>query len=237
MSCSRTGAPGCPTQNKYKADGLIKQSFTMTTTSGRKLHIISYYHKRDLRERQLRRVDDDARFTPGWSGAWPIHVDPAEFPDPELNFELNSTDKKRLPEPELLSPVSPDWYDHERTKRARLESYDDRADPMRTSWSGSSRCSAPGPASGASAPSSDASTSESGRPRFGPLSRWSSQTTLVEAKTEPGTDHSAAGALLCLSKDDAAPVVPAAYSHVSVGHAPHPHPHMHAHAHSVHAFA
>ena len=39
-----------PRANQYKIDGLIKQSFSMTTTSGRKLHIVSYYTKRDLRE-------------------------------------------------------------------------------------------------------------------------------------------------------------------------------------------
>ena len=42
--------PNGPRSNLYRIDGLIKQSFSMTTTSGRKLHIVSYYTKRDLRE-------------------------------------------------------------------------------------------------------------------------------------------------------------------------------------------
>ncbi|PWN27604.1 hypothetical protein BDZ90DRAFT_213623, partial [Jaminaea rosea] len=50
-----------PRANQYKVEGLIKQSFSMTTTSGRKLHIVSYYTKRDVREGRLRRVSEDPR--------------------------------------------------------------------------------------------------------------------------------------------------------------------------------
>lgn len=80
--CSRNGAPGCPTRNKYKVDGLVKQSFTITTTSGRRLHIISYYHKHNLREHSLCRVDDDDRFTNAHGDGWHVAVDKAEYPDP-----------------------------------------------------------------------------------------------------------------------------------------------------------
>lgn len=71
-----------PRANQYKIDGLIKQSFSMTTTSGRKLHIVSYYTKRDLREGRLRRVSEDPRFVGEAGGEWGLQVDEAEFPDP-----------------------------------------------------------------------------------------------------------------------------------------------------------
>ena len=73
---------GGPTFNLYKADGLIKQSFSMTTTSGRKLHAISYYTKRDVREGLLRRVSEDPRFVGEGGGEWGLEVDDNEFPDP-----------------------------------------------------------------------------------------------------------------------------------------------------------
>lgn len=59
----------------------------MTTTSGRKMHIISYYHKRDLRDRALRRIDDDDRFSNARGDGWPIHVNEEEYPDPDLQFQ------------------------------------------------------------------------------------------------------------------------------------------------------
>ncbi|TKY85801.1 hypothetical protein EX895_005342 [Sporisorium graminicola] len=73
---------GGPTSNLYKAEGLIKQSFSMTTTSGRKLHVISYYTKRDVREGLLRRVSEDPRFVGESGGEWGLSVDEAEYPDP-----------------------------------------------------------------------------------------------------------------------------------------------------------
>lgn len=73
---------GGPTSNLYKAEGLIKQSFSMTTTSGRKLHVISYYTKRDVREGLLRRVSEDPRFVGENGGEWGLEVDEAEYPDP-----------------------------------------------------------------------------------------------------------------------------------------------------------
>lgn len=73
---------GGPTSNLYKAEGLIKQSFSMTTTSGRKLHVISYYTKRDVREGLLRRVSEDPRFVGENGGEWGLQVDEAEYPDP-----------------------------------------------------------------------------------------------------------------------------------------------------------
>lgn len=74
--------PSGPRSNQYKIDGLIKQSFSMTTTSGRKLHIVSYYTKRDLREGRLRRVSEDPRFVGESGGEWGLQVDETEFPDP-----------------------------------------------------------------------------------------------------------------------------------------------------------
>ncbi|EPQ28635.1 uncharacterized protein PFL1_03938 [Pseudozyma flocculosa PF-1] len=73
---------GGPTSNLYKTEGLIKQSFSMTTTSGRKLHAISYYTKRDVREGALRRVSEDPRFVGEGGGEWDLQVDEHEYPDP-----------------------------------------------------------------------------------------------------------------------------------------------------------
>lgn len=73
---------GGPTSNLYKAEGLIKQSLSMTTTSGRKLHVISYYTKRDVREGLLRCVSEDPRFVGESGGEWGLSVDEAEYPDP-----------------------------------------------------------------------------------------------------------------------------------------------------------
>lgn len=77
-----SGDPNGPRSNRYKIEGLIKQSFSMTTNSGRKLHIVSYYTKRDLREGHLRRVSEDPRFVGEAGGEWGLQVDESEFPDP-----------------------------------------------------------------------------------------------------------------------------------------------------------
>lgn len=71
-----------PRANQYKVEGLIKQSFSMTSTSGRKLHIVSYYTKRDLREGTLRRTSEDPRFVGEAGGEWGLFVDEREYPDP-----------------------------------------------------------------------------------------------------------------------------------------------------------
>lgn len=72
-----------PTANQYKPDGLIKQSFSVTTTSGRKLHVISYFTKRDVREGRLRRVSEDPRFVGEGGGEWNLQVDEKEFAFPD----------------------------------------------------------------------------------------------------------------------------------------------------------
>ncbi|CAO1616923.1 unnamed protein product [Sympodiomycopsis kandeliae] len=71
-----------PRANQYKVEGLIKQSFSMTSGSGRKLHIVSYYTKRDIRQGTLRRVTEDPRFVGEAGGEWGLSVDEEEFPDP-----------------------------------------------------------------------------------------------------------------------------------------------------------
>ncbi|KDN51991.1 hypothetical protein K437DRAFT_45028 [Tilletiaria anomala UBC 951] len=81
----RNGAPGGPTANQYKVDGLIKQSFSMITGSNRKMHVINYYTKRDLREETLRRVGQDPRFENIDGNGWPVEVDETEYPDPALD--------------------------------------------------------------------------------------------------------------------------------------------------------
>lgn len=256
MLCSRTGAPGCPTQNKYKVDGLIKQSFTMTTTSGRKLHIISYYHKRDLREHLLRRIDDDPRFYPSCPTGWPIKLSSAEYPDPELSSH-QTEDQETAKSLDLSSPARqgpydqivpvepvpgshrpvglaptvkptesalngsavslpgpPVYYDgwndrgkrmHPDTVAVEYEFSRSGTDSMRTSWSASSNSSKT--ASSLETPGSSGSDPEMRRSWIQP--RWSSQSTIgsaggIPVAEMPAKDHSAAGALLCLAKDDVA---------------------------------
>ncbi|KAK0524715.1 Gluconate transport-inducing protein [Tilletia horrida] len=63
LIAAQTGKPNTGgTSNTYKLDGLIKQSFSITTLTGRKLHIISYYTKRDIRENRLRKIHEDPHF-------------------------------------------------------------------------------------------------------------------------------------------------------------------------------
>ncbi|CAD6919178.1 unnamed protein product [Tilletia controversa] len=63
LIAAQTGKPTTGgTSNTYKIDGLIKQSFSITTLSGRKLHIISYFTKRDVRESRLRKIHEDPHF-------------------------------------------------------------------------------------------------------------------------------------------------------------------------------
>jgi Gti1/Pac2 family len=68
-----------PTSNQYKPEGLIKQSFSITTASGRKLHVISYFTKRDVREGRLRRVSEDPRFVGEGGGEWGLKVNDEEY--------------------------------------------------------------------------------------------------------------------------------------------------------------
>lgn len=113
---------GGPTSNLYKAEGLIKQSFSMTTTSGRKLHVISYYTKRDVREGLLRRVSEDPRFVGENGGEWGLHVDEAEYPDPisragELPPGVNPQDpegSQSPPSPAHLEPARGSTITHPR---------------------------------------------------------------------------------------------------------------------------
>lgn len=78
-----TSDPNGPKANQYKVDGLIKQSFSITSASGRKLHVVSYYTKRDIRENRLRRVSEDPRFVGEAGGEWGLSVDEHELPDPD----------------------------------------------------------------------------------------------------------------------------------------------------------
>ncbi|CAO3700477.1 unnamed protein product [Rhizopus stolonifer] len=59
----RPRKPSLPSLNQpifsYKLDGLIKQSFSICTASKQKLHLISYYSKKDLVTGQLKRPLDD----------------------------------------------------------------------------------------------------------------------------------------------------------------------------------
>ena len=103
---------GGPTSNLYKAEGLIKQSFSMTTTSGRKLHVISYYTKRDVREGLLRRVSEDPRFVGENGGEWGLEVDEAEYPDPisrtgELPPGVNPDELEGSQSPPALAHMEP----------------------------------------------------------------------------------------------------------------------------------
>lgn len=81
---------------------MIKQSFCLTTASGRKLHIISYYNKRDLTQGLLSRLDDDDRFTSVQSGGagWPIDLDLTEYPHPD-EYEM----------PIVIGPEGPNSID------------------------------------------------------------------------------------------------------------------------------
>ncbi|SPO25783.1 related to cAMP-independent regulatory protein pac2 [Ustilago trichophora] len=103
---------GGPTSNLYKAEGLIKQSFSMTTTSGRKLHVISYYTKRDVREGLLRRVSEDPRFVGENGGEWGLEVDEAEYPDPisragDLPPGVNPDELEGSQSPPALAHIEP----------------------------------------------------------------------------------------------------------------------------------
>jgi len=131
---------GGPTSNLYKAEGLIKQSFSMTTTSGRKLHVISYYTKRDVREGLLRRVSEDPRFVGENGGEWGLQVDEAEYPDPisragDLPPGVNPDELEgsQSPPPSLMEPTMGHTREasfHDRKINASPRSYADNHGPM-----------------------------------------------------------------------------------------------------------
>lgn len=57
----------------------------MTTTSGRKLHIVSYYTKRDALQVRLCRVSENPSFIGEGGGEWGLEVDEQDFSDPALS--------------------------------------------------------------------------------------------------------------------------------------------------------
>lgn len=67
------------THNIYREDGLIKQSYSITTASGRKLHIISYFTKKDANSGRLMRVSKDPRFVGEGGGEWNLRIDENEY--------------------------------------------------------------------------------------------------------------------------------------------------------------
>lgn len=80
LTRSSTSGDG-PRSNLYKSEGLIKQSFSITTGSKRKLHVISYFRKGDLRSNVLRRVSEDPRFFCQNGGIWGVKIDKREYGD------------------------------------------------------------------------------------------------------------------------------------------------------------
>lgn len=84
-------AKEAPRGNLYKPDGLIKQSFSITTASNRKLHVISYFRKNDVRMGLLQRVSKDPRITGRGPESWNVQVDEEEF------GELMTRESERWP--------------------------------------------------------------------------------------------------------------------------------------------
>lgn len=80
LTRSSTSSDG-PRSNLYKREGLIKQSFSITTGSKRKLHVISYFRKGDLRSNVFRRVSEDPRFFCQNGGIWGVTIDKREYGD------------------------------------------------------------------------------------------------------------------------------------------------------------
>ncbi len=79
----------------------------MTTTSGRKMHIISYYTKREAREGLLRRVVDDARFDSADGRGWNVKLDEDEYPDPALALADADLQDDAAEAGASESPISP----------------------------------------------------------------------------------------------------------------------------------
>lgn len=127
-----------PTSNQYKPEGLIKQSFSVTTASGRKLHVISYFTKRDVREGRLRRVSEDPRFVGEGGGEWGLVVDEKEYSFPDGNHRPPQTVN------ESSHPGGMSQNDNEADDEVEndLQS-DSQSDSGRGDESGVERCSPP----------------------------------------------------------------------------------------------
>ena len=68
-----------PRSNLYKSEGLVKQSFSIRTSSNRKLHVISYFNKDDIKSGSLQRVSADPRITGTGIDSWNVQVDDQEY--------------------------------------------------------------------------------------------------------------------------------------------------------------
>lgn len=86
--------------NQYKRDGLIKQSFSVTTASKRKLHVISYYRKSDVVMGALKRVSEDAEYLGKLKRYYGLRVDEHEYGDLVSREQEASDVLLAVPEPE-----------------------------------------------------------------------------------------------------------------------------------------
>ncbi|SHO76407.1 Similar to S.cerevisiae protein YHR177W (Putative transcription factor containing a WOPR domain) [Malassezia sympodialis ATCC 42132] len=111
-----------PRGNLYKQDGLIKQSFSITTASNRKLHVISYFLKNDVRMGRLQRVSKDPRISGRGPGSWNVQVDEEEF------GELLSRENERLPNHIVMDIRQPPYVTDE--KRAMKRTLSDESSTM-----------------------------------------------------------------------------------------------------------
>lgn len=93
-----------PRSNLYKSDGLVKQSFSIRTSSNRKLHVISYYNKDDIKLGYLQRVSKDPRIMGTGPDSWNVHIDENEYG--ELLSRETSYVPKRLTSPQAPSELS-----------------------------------------------------------------------------------------------------------------------------------
>ena len=88
-----------PRSNLYKSDGLVKQSFSIRTSSNRKLHVISYYNKDDIKMGYLQRVSKDPRIMGTGPDSWNVQIDENEYG--ELLSREASYVTKRLMSPQV----------------------------------------------------------------------------------------------------------------------------------------
>lgn len=93
-----------PRGNEYKRDGLIKQSFSVTTASMRKLHVISYYNKDDVRAGLLRRVSEHTDMLDKLRSAYGFTIDEGEYG--ELLSRIQEGIPEDLPVPTSISPAA-----------------------------------------------------------------------------------------------------------------------------------
>jgi len=122
MRKKNTENANAPRGNLYKQDGLIKQSFSITTASNRKLHVISYYLKNDIRMGNLQRVSKDPRITGTGPGSWNVKVDEEEF------GELLNRESERLPNHIVLDNKQAAYGTDE--KRVMKRSHSDEGSPL-----------------------------------------------------------------------------------------------------------